>query len=251
MIGRNSAVGLLLGLAAGDRIGGPTHMALLVAESLAELERFDAADIGARYLHWWRNGAFDTGPTVAGVLRRVDAGMSFADAAAEVDHDSHGLTAGCNPTHRSAPLATLATLPDTQLAAAAIEEARLTHRHPLAGDVAAAVVTLCRTLIRGMNWSPALALAAEDRLPATQDALSRTPADSLSKNGFAPEVLRAAINFVGTSESPADALNRSIQFAGPAKYCPVLVGSIGGARWGDNSVPAQLLAQHLALLPRL
>ena len=112
-------------------------------------------------------------------------------------------------------------------------------------------MTLCRALILGVDWPTALARASEDRLPETRDALSHAPADSLSKDGFAPQVLRAAVHFVGTSESLADALTRSIKFAGPADYCPVLVGSIGGARWGGNSVPAPLLALHLELLPRL
>lgn len=112
-------------------------------------------------------------------------------------------------------------------------------------------MTLCRALIRGHDWPTALASAADGRLPNTQDVLSRTSADSLSRDGFAPEVLRAAIHFVGTSDSLTDALTRSIQFAGPANYCPVLVGSIGGVRWGGNSIPAPLLAQRLELLHRL
>jgi hypothetical protein len=56
---------------------------------------------------------------------------------------------------------------------------------------------------------------------------------------------------VGTSESLSGALERSIDFAGPANYCPVLVGSIGGARWGAASVPATLLTRHEQQLPRL
>ncbi len=98
---------------------------------------------------------------------------------------------------------------------------------------------LCRALLRGRTWPDALALAAEDRLPETRDAL--TGDGELSGSGFSPDALRAAIHFVGTSDSLPAALERSIAFAGPANYCPVLVGSIGGARWGADSVPATLL----------
>jgi hypothetical protein len=49
--------GVLLGLAAGDRNGGPIRMAVRLAESLLELGRFDPADIVTRYLRWWRQGA--------------------------------------------------------------------------------------------------------------------------------------------------------------------------------------------------
>ena len=48
--------GVLLGLAAGDRNGGPIRMAVRLAESLLELGRFDPQDIVGRYLRWWRQG---------------------------------------------------------------------------------------------------------------------------------------------------------------------------------------------------
>lgn len=35
--------------------------------------------------------------------------------------------------------------------------------------------------------------------------------------------------------------------AGRVNYCPVLVGVIGGARWGTTSIPEQALA-HCAIL---
>ena len=246
---QNRAAGLLLGLAAGDRIGGPLRMALHLAESLVARGRFTPDNVGLRYLGWWRQGSFDTGPTVAEVLRLVAAGFSFADAAAHVDVRAKGLTAGCNPAHRSAPLAMLATLPDSALPSAAIAEAALTHLRPLAGDVAAAVTVLCRALIRGRSWTDALSLAADGRLPETREAL--TGGRDVSDGGFSPDALRAAVHFVDTSESLSAALERSIDFAGPANYCPVLVGSIGGARWSAASVPPMLLALHDELLPRL
>ena len=241
--------GLLHGLAAGDRIGGPLRMALHVSESLVALNRFAPDNVGLRYLAWWREGSFDTGPTVDAALRLVAAGFSFHDAAGHVDVRTKGLTAGCNPVHRSAPLAMLATLPDPDLAAAAITEAQLTHRHPLAGDAAAAVALMCRALIRGEPWQEAVRLAAADRLPETRQAL--TGDGKLSDSGFSPDALRAAVHFIGTSDTLSAALDRSIEFAGPANYCPVLVGSIGGARWGTAAVPSTLLALHANLLPRL
>ena len=44
--------GMLVGLAAGYRIGGPIRMAVRLAENLLELGRFDAADVLRRYLGW-------------------------------------------------------------------------------------------------------------------------------------------------------------------------------------------------------
>jgi ADP-ribosylglycohydrolase len=54
--------GVLIGLAAGDKIGGPIRMAVRLAESLLDCNGFNSTDILNRYLDWWREGAFDTGP---------------------------------------------------------------------------------------------------------------------------------------------------------------------------------------------
>ena len=244
-------IGVLLGLAAGDRIGGPVRMALAVAESLRDRGTFDPKDIGARYIEWWRQGAFDTGPTAGRVLELGASGMALDDASIQVDAMEGGLTAGCNPAHRSAPLAMLAAIEDSRLPHAAKAEACLTHRHALAGDAAAAVVVLCRALIRGVSWTDALDLAAADRLAETRRAIGDRRAESLSRAGFAPDVLRAAIFFVHTSSSFSDALARSRDFAGASNYSPVLVGSIGGARWGRGAIAEAEVAHQSDVLPRL
>jgi len=190
-----------------------------------------------------------TAPTVAQVLSLVASGVVFEQAVVQVDKNEGGMTAGCNPAHRSAPLAMCSLIDDTELAQAAIEEAQITHRHPLAGDAAAAVACLCRALIRGTPWSMALAQASEGRCRETRDALEIHRSVELSPNGFAPDALRAAIHFVDTSPSFPIALGRSIDFAGPENYSPVLVGSIGGARWGRAQIGKPFLQHHGDLLP--
>src|SRR6516165_8118787 len=104
--------GVLLGLAAGDRNGGPIRMAVRLAESLLELGRFDPQDIVARYLRWWREGAFDTGPVSGRALELMASGMPALEATAQVHREFGGKTAGCNPAHRSPPLSMLATIAD-------------------------------------------------------------------------------------------------------------------------------------------
>ena len=44
--------------------------------------------------------------------------------------------------------------------------------------------------------------------------------------------------------------SRSLAFAEAANYCPVLVGAIGGARWGESSIPHASL-DHADVLPRV
>jgi len=237
--------GVLLGLAAGDLNGGPTRMALRLADSLLDSGGFDAADISRRYVQWWRVDGVDTGPTSGRVLQRIADGMIPEVAAETVDRERQGLTAGCNPAHRAPPLAMASFLPDERLTAFARHEAALTHKHPIAGDVSAAVVVLCRALLRGTPFHQARKAAASGRTREVVEALLDSDAGPVSRGGYAPEALRAAVHFVEHAPSFAVALAQALDFAGPANYAPVLVGTIAGARWGASSI-GPLLLQHAA-----
>ena len=242
--------GVLLGLAAGDRNGGPIRMAVRLAESLVGRGNLDVDDIAARYLNWWHNGAFDTGTVAARVFRLVDSGLSFEAAARQLHTETGGQTAGCNPAHRSAPLAMMPDLKPQQLAVYAELEATLTHHHPLAGDVAGAVVVICSELVRGAAWEDAVGSACVGRHQETITALTHQNPDVLKRGGFGPDVLAAAVHFVGNGETFKAALDAALEFAGPANFSPVLVGSMGGARWGARSVSDRML-DHCDILPRV
>lgn len=233
--------GTLIGLAAGDRIGGPLQFALRLGESVLEQSRYDRGDVFQRYLEWYRDGAFDTGPVADRVLSLAHSGISVDAAVLQVDRELAGKTAGCNPAHRVAPIAMALTIPDEALADTALQEASLTHQHPLAGDAAAAVALLCRALIRGHPWETALDRAADGRMPDLQTALQPSVYKTLVPSGFVPETLQAAVHFVHRASCFADALAASLRFAGGANYAPVLVGAIGGSRWGVRQIPASEL----------
>lgn len=251
MYDQDKVYGVLLGLAAGDKIGGPIHMALELAESLLEQKAFHPEAIFTRYQSWWNKDGFDTGPIAEQVIQLVNDGIPIAMAAKKVDNFMNGMTAGCNPAHRCAPLALFGNLNDDALPEAAKQEARLTHWNQVAGDVSAAVVILYRALISGASWNESLDRAKAQRLELTQRAFILNDKNNLNSGGFAPEVLKAALYFVNHTDNFSQALDRSIQFAGPSNYCPVLAGAIGGARWGVGEIPEKAFSHHKALLPRI
>jgi ADP-ribosylglycohydrolase len=243
----NKIAGCLMGLAAGDRNGGPLRMSLLLAQSLVEQKRFDSEDVCARYLAWWRNGAFDTGPTFAGVYSRVDKGMPLSDAVRTTHEECHGETAGCNPAHRCPPLALAGFLPIIQLESVLTEEAHLSHMHQLAAEGSTFIGLLCRHLILGLPLDESLERAGRNRARSIQRAASVFDEESLKPGGYAPDALAAGIYFVKASDSFDEALQRALAFAGPANYCPVITGAVAGARWGRSSIEKKHL-QHCDLL---
>lgn len=243
--------GILFGLAAGDRIGGPLSMALTLAECLADCGGFEPDAIGRRYFEWWKTDGFDSGPTSAMVFSKVAAGTSFEAAAREVHAMTKGMTAGCNPALRSAPLAMALNLADENLADAALMEARLTHLHPLAGDVSAAVVRLCRALIRGSSWREALHFASIGRLPETCRALDPNLPMEEPPGGFAPDVLAGAVRYVDRADTFSKALGQALAEDPGSNYVPVLVGSIGGARWGRSAISDESISMHRSRIERI
>ncbi|MBK06739.1 MAG: hypothetical protein CL920_09425 [Deltaproteobacteria bacterium] len=242
--------GVLLGLAAGDLNGGPTQMAIRLAESLIEQQAYNIEDVALRYLAWWKEGAVDTGPTTASVMRLLEEGHSLDLATARVHRDTRGRTAGCNTVQRCGPIAMASFLEKEHLIRFAALESSITHWDPLAGEVCKGHVLLCRSLIEGLSWKDALRQAEYGRHFRVASAMRVDPSAKLSKGGFAPDVLKAAIAFVDAADSAASALQAAFDFAGGANYAPVLVGALAGARWGASSFPEEMY-QHVVDLPRI
>lgn len=231
----NIVKSLFNGLQIGDTIGGPTQMATCLYENLMQSGKFSTEDILESYYNWWKSDGFDTGPTVNAVFSLMKNNSTHEDAVKTVHNVRKGLTAGCNPAHRAVVLSVIPFIKDDELGDIAKQEALITHYHPIAGDVSAAVVILCRALIRGNNWQDAKEKAKNNRLNKTLDAFNKVTKSALIPDGYAPNVLQAAIYFLDNSDNLEYALNEAIEFAGPTNYCPVLVGAIGGLKWENSN----------------
>ena len=72
----NNEIKLILeGVKKGDQIGGPFELSKILANSLQANNGFNKDDLTKRYLKWWKEDAFDTGPTYASVFSKIDKGM--------------------------------------------------------------------------------------------------------------------------------------------------------------------------------
>jgi len=211
------------GIARGDAIGGPTALAEIVAESLIAESGIDIGDITRRYLDWWRGDAFDTGPTFSWVFQNIDAGMEPTAAVTAAHSALDGVSAGCGPAHRNSVIAASPIITTDSVPDAARAEALITHLDPVAGDAAAVVALLCRSLLEGLNWKEALKFVAEH--PKTHDAMNSILNRPLDPGGYAFDAVRAAIYFMDSE----DALKEASLFAGASNYCPVIVGAFLGA----------------------
>lgn len=237
---QDRVVGTLIGLASGDRIGGPLRMALCLSESLIENNGFKSEAVFQKYYQWYVDRGFDTGPTASQVFDYYCLDMSIEEAVFLVHKLANGMTAGCNPMHRGIVLALSPHILDSELAEIACQEAKLTHYHPIARNVSASIALLCRKLIRGMPIENAI------NEIETEDWLDRP----LSNGGFAPDVFNSALYFLNNSASFEDALVNSLGFAGANNYCPVVVGALAGAYYGQANISIKLLS-HCKILDKV
>lgn len=217
--------------------------------------------------------AFDTGQAFAMVMHANirSCGGNFDLLTDEMalanvnDAFARTNSAGVNPAHRNILALCVKQLPAlSDLVAASKKECSLTHVHveSVQCSVAAAVVT--RVLLLGGTLLDGVLAALEhvrvERgrdeltvpvLKSVADALSAPSSDNSNqknmkpptdRGGRSPLVLYAALYFVANTESFDKCLKDSIAFAGAANYCPVLVGSIGGALYGVGGEALQKLA---------
>ena len=251
----NRAKGCLLGLIAGDDNGGPTAMMLKNLSVMTQTKTLMPQHFGKGYLEWLREDGFDAGVVTNKVLELVDSGLSFDEAAKQVDEELGGMTAGIGPAHRSIPLTLpyvawylrspnfFEECPNTgfrEFQSTIEREARLTHLHKEAAEVSLAVNAIIMHFILGKDEFRALDFGMkfinQDLRSDILDNAYFKKSDHLKDGGYAPDVLTAALWFLFHTHTLEDALKQSKEFAGSANYCPVLVGSIGGAMYGYNAI---------------
>lgn len=228
--------GVLLGLASGDQIGGPTSMALILSNSLIEHQTLNEEDVRLKYLNWYKQEGFDTGIVSKMVFKSTLGGVSMPEAVEKVDYELSSNTAGCNPVHRNAVLSMLNAISDTKISSVVIKESALTHKHYLAGHVAACSAELIRMLINGVTWKVAISRLENISSPVMSKIIRNGLNGEIYSDGYSPHVLSAAIHFVNSSDTFDNTLIRSIEFSGDENYCSILAGSLGGARWGLSSI---------------
>jgi ADP-ribosyl-[dinitrogen reductase] hydrolase len=113
-------------------VSDDTMQTLCLAESLAELGRFDADDFVRRLLRWYRTDPFGIGIHTKRVLSLVAQGISWREAVERVEQQHAPMTAGNGSLMRCAPIALRYYRDIGGLLEFSHESSRVTHPNPLA-----------------------------------------------------------------------------------------------------------------------
>jgi ADP-ribosyl-[dinitrogen reductase] hydrolase len=208
-----------------------TEMTLCVARGIAESSGWDLKGIADRFAHWLSGGPADVGATCRrGILEYVKT-RRLAAAPNEWD-------AGNGAAMRVAPVA-LYTLGDEELLSRlAVEQAHITHHHPLSDAACVSVGTMIQ---RGLLGAPLRDLrAGVEELAARHPEFRFEKYDGKS-SGYVVDTLRTVFDAFFSTDSFEDCVVKTVNRGGDADTTGSIAGAIAGARYGVVAIPRRWL----------
>ncbi len=213
------------------RVTDDTEMSLCLARAIDGAGGWDLRGIADRFAAWLRSAPVDVGSTCRKGIRRYMLEGTFAGAPSDGD-------AGNGAAMRMVPVA-LATLADrVLLERRALEQARLTHHHPLSDAASLHVgellhlACLGRSKARLRRASEALA----ERLPAFRLAPYRGLA-----SGYVVDTLQTVLHFFEATRSFEACLVAVVNQGGDADTTGAIAGALAGAYYGPGELPQRWL----------
>ena len=219
-----------LGLPPG-RVTDDTEMSLCIGRALDAAGGWDLRGVADRFAAWLRAGPCDVGSTVRKGIRRYMLEGTL-------EGPPHDGDAGNGAAMRMVPVA-LATMGDEALLErCALEQARLTHHHPLSDAGTLHVGELLHLAILGRG-KPRLRRASDD-LVRRHPVFAFEPYRGLA-TGYVVDTLQTVLHAFhstgGFEECVVDAVNRG----GDADTTGAIAGALAGGYYGDEQLPARWL----------
>lgn len=278
------ARGCLLGLACGDALGMPlegspppqapvrdflphplgyfragewtddTSQALAIARSIVELGRFDAEDIMARFVEWYREGGLGIGRTTYFALDAASKGRKWREASLAAHERMRGLSAGNATIMRCAPVGICRFAKEERLIEESLTVSKLTHWDDLGGEAAVAVNMLIARFVAEESdrdaalGEVALAMDARERRVAgrLREAASSTRSDVRADSAFVLDTLQAAVWAFLETKTLESCVVLAANLGGDADTIAAVAGALSGAFYGEEKLPVRWRRNVLA-----
>ncbi len=208
-----------------------TEMSLCLARSIVSRGGFDLADVAGALAAWLKGGPVDVGNTVRRGIRRylLDGSLEGPPQAGD---------GGNGAAMRMLPVA-LATLGDpAQLAAAAVAQAHLTHRHPLSDAACLHLGELLQLACLGR--SKAQLRRRTDEWVRRFPAFEFEPYPGLA-TGYVVDTLQTVFHFFFRTDGFEECLVAVVNQGGDADTTGAIAGALAGACYGNGALPARWL----------
>jgi len=263
---RERALGAYFGLAVGDALGAPvefmtpteiqyahgtlrhmigggwlrlkpgqitddTQMSLHLGRALITHGGWDARAAAEEWAVWWRSRPIDIGNTCRrGILRFIKLGSLSGPAA-----DGDG---GNGAAMRILPLALAMLYDEAHFAAAAIEQAHVTHHHPLSDAATVTLGRMVQQLLNGRGMAASRALA--DDLAARHPQFRFEPYPGRA-SGYIVDTVQTVLHDFFTTTSFENCLVTVVNRGEDADTTGAIAGMLAGATYGVTAIPAAWL----------
>jgi len=227
---RNIVGGGWLKLSPGQ-VTDDTNMTLCVARGIVRSDRWDPRRIADRFAEWLSGNPADVGATCRrGILEYIEKGQ------VEAPPDEKG--AGNGAAMRVAPVALYALGDEERLSRLAVEQAHITHNHPLSDAACVSVGTMIQ---RGLLGAPLrnLRAAAEDL--AARHPEFRIDAYDGKSSAYVVDTLRTVFDAFFSTDGFEECIVRTVNRGGDADTTGSIAGAIAGARYGVAAIPQRWL----------
>lgn len=194
-----------------------TSMALAICDSYRELGRIDVDDIRARFVRWYREGAY----TVDGLF---DIGGATARALDQGFGCAAGSDNGNGSLVRTVPLAFMGATDDEVRVVSAI-----THAHSTSTEACVRMVRVARALTAGEN--PAN-VAGE---------IAARPVDEVRSSGYVLDTFDAALWCLATTSSYRDCVLAAVNLGDDTDTTAAVAGALAGIVYGAEGIPPEWL----------
>ena len=247
--------------------GQPTddsELALMLARSLVARGRFDVEAVATGYARWYHGWTHDLAPCRHRACRPFDVGTTTSQALGAITLDDVRAGTAARSAQRAAntssqangalmrisPLGIWGWQRDlAEVAAAARDDARLTHPHPVCQDASALfAVTIAQVIKDGLSpvqtYDCALAWARTNGsqpevVAALERAASEPPRDFQTQQGWVVVALQNAFFQLLYAPPPEEAVVATVRRGGDTDTNAAICGALVGAVYGRDAVPAQ------------
>lgn len=230
-----------------------TELALCIARSLVEHDRFVPSAVADRFVGWYNSDPFDIGRLTASTLRRLDAGGSWRTVGIEDwKHLPEGQNAGNGSVMRCVPYGVAFDDDEEALVISSRISSALTHADPRCQwscvVLTATIAGLLRDADRPLaNAIDVAAKAPESVLDAARSVEAVLSGDAdpdaleLENSGYVVTTLQAGLCCGLRAETATDAIVDAVMLGGDTDTIGAVAGAIAGARFGIDALPERWL----------
>lgn len=226
-----------------------TAMAVALGKSLVRTDGLDLTDVCEEFAAWLRSGPPDVGNTCRrGIRRYIQRGL--------VTGPMNEGDAGNGAAMRLLPVAIASHSDAARARRWAVEQAHITHNHPLSDAACETLAAMLATLIAGDGQAAATGIANE--LVSRYPTFRFVPYPGRS-SAYVVDTLQTAFDSYISTASFEECLIRAVNLGGDADTTGAIAGALAGATYGLKAIPRrwlkvldrEVMVAISALVPRL